>query len=66
MPTWRTAACAASGSAADPRWQAFVPRLSELIEQAENRILVPTAFSPLQQLPTGQAEPGARPVPPKE
>ncbi|WP_186233599.1 NIPSNAP family protein [Burkholderia gladioli] len=52
--------------AADPRWQAFVPRLSELIKQAENRILVPTAFSPLQQLPTGQAEPGARPVPPKE
>ncbi|WP_042264472.1 NIPSNAP family protein [Paraburkholderia heleia] len=36
--------------AADPRWQAFIPRLSELIEQAENRILVPTAFSPPQTL----------------
>jgi hypothetical protein len=36
--------------AADPRWQAFIPRLSELIEQAENRILVPTAFSPLPTL----------------
>jgi hypothetical protein len=32
--------------AADPRWQAFLPRLSENIEQAENRILIPTDFSP--------------------
>jgi hypothetical protein len=38
----------------DPRWQAFVPRLSELIEQAENRILLPTGFSPLRQLPAEQ------------
>ncbi|MBN3726244.1 NIPSNAP family protein [Burkholderia sp. Ac-20379] len=35
----------------DARWQAFVPRLSEWIEHAENRILVPTAFSPLRALP---------------
>ncbi len=32
----------------DPRWRAFVPHLSETIESAENRILVPTDFSPLQ------------------
>ena len=32
----------------DPRWQAFVPKLSENIEQAENRILLPTDFSPLR------------------
>lgn len=34
--------------AEDPRWQAFLPRLSENIEQAENRILLPTDFSPLR------------------
>jgi NIPSNAP len=34
--------------AEDPRWRAFVPRLSETIESAENRILLPTDFSPLQ------------------
>jgi len=32
----------------DPRWQAFLPKLSENIEQAENRILLPTDFSPLR------------------
>jgi hypothetical protein len=32
--------------AEDPQWQAFVPRLAEYIEHAENRILVPTDFSP--------------------
>ncbi len=32
----------------DPRWQAFIPRLAALIETAENRILLPTDFSPLQ------------------
>lgn len=32
----------------DPKWQAFVPKLSQTIEQAENRILVPTDFSPLR------------------
>lgn len=37
--------------AQDARWQVFLPRLSEHIEQAENRILVPTDFSPLRQLP---------------
>lgn len=35
----------------DPGWQEFLPRLSENIEQAENRILVPTDFSPLRHLP---------------
>ncbi|MBK1840468.1 NIPSNAP family protein [Azospirillum sp. YIM B02556] len=32
----------------DPRWQAFIPKLAALIETAENRILLPTAFSPLK------------------
>lgn len=32
----------------DPRWQAFIPKLSENIETAENRILLPTDFSPLR------------------
>lgn len=32
----------------DPRWQAFLPKLSENIELAENRILLPTDFSPLR------------------
>ncbi|TBU73504.1 NIPSNAP family protein [Pseudomonas daroniae] len=34
--------------ALDPRWQAFIPRLTALIENSENRILLPTDFSPLQ------------------
>lgn len=34
--------------AADPAWQAFTPRLSENIDTLENRILVPTDFSPLR------------------
>ncbi len=34
--------------AADPNWQAFLVKLSETIEAAENRILVPTDFSPLR------------------
>ncbi|MDB5851701.1 MAG: domain containing protein [Rhodoferax sp.] len=37
--------------AADARWQTFVPKLAELIEQADNRILLPTDFSPLRTLP---------------
>ncbi len=32
----------------DPRWQAFIPKLAALIETAENRILLPTEFSPLK------------------
>ncbi len=34
--------------AEDPRWQAFLPKLAENIEQAENKILLPTDFSPLR------------------
>lgn len=34
--------------AEDPRWQVFLPKLAENIEQAENRILLPTDFSPLR------------------
>ena len=34
--------------AQDPRWQAFIPKLTALIESSENRILSPTDFSPLQ------------------
>jgi hypothetical protein len=37
--------------AEDARWQAFLPKLSENIAQAENRILVPTDFSPLFSQP---------------
>ena len=37
--------------AEDARWQTFLPKLSENIEQAENRILVPTDFSPLFSQP---------------
>ena len=37
--------------AADASWQVFVPQLAELIEQAENRILLPTDFSPLSEIP---------------
>ena len=33
--------------AADPRWQEFLPKLQALIEVMENKILKPTAFSPL-------------------
>lgn len=34
--------------AEDSRWQAFIPKLSALIETAENRILLPADFSPLK------------------
>ena len=33
--------------AADPRWQAFLPRITPLIHTQRNRILVPTSFSPV-------------------
>ncbi|MBS7537996.1 NIPSNAP family protein [Ancylobacter lacus] len=33
--------------AADPAWQAFLPKIQALIEVMENKILLPTAFSPL-------------------
>ena len=33
---------------ADQRWQAFLPKLAPLIHTQQNRILVPTAFSPIQ------------------
>lgn len=32
---------------ADPRWQAFLPKIQPLIHTQKNRILVPTPFSPL-------------------
>ena len=32
--------------AADPRWQAFLPRIVPLIHTQRNRILLPTAFHP--------------------
>jgi hypothetical protein len=31
-----------------PEWQAFIPRLTQHIDTMENRILVPTDFSPLR------------------
>ena len=33
---------------ADERWQAFLPKIQPLIHTQQNRILVPTAFSPLR------------------
>jgi len=34
--------------AADQRWQAFLPKLTPLIHTQQNRILTPTAFSPIR------------------
>ena len=33
---------------ADPEWQAFLAKIQPLIHTQQNRILVPTAFSPLR------------------
>jgi hypothetical protein len=33
---------------ADDRWKAFLPKIQPLIHTQRNRILVPTAFSPLR------------------
>lgn len=32
---------------ADPAWQAFLPKIRDLIELAENKIMNPAAFSPV-------------------
>jgi hypothetical protein len=32
---------------ADPEWQAFLPKIRDLIEEGVNRILKPAPFSPL-------------------
>jgi hypothetical protein len=34
--------------AADPAWQAYLAKMQPLVTAMENRILVPTAFSPLK------------------
>ena len=36
---------------ADPRWQICVSKLRPMIRDMENRILIPTRFSPLRELP---------------
>ena len=33
---------------ADQEWLAFIPKTRAFIEKMQNRILVPTSFSPLQ------------------
>jgi hypothetical protein len=33
---------------ADERWQAFLPKIQPLIHTQQNRILVPTPFSPIR------------------
>lgn len=33
--------------AADPEWQAFLPKIRDLIVTAENKIMTPAVFSPL-------------------
>jgi hypothetical protein len=35
-----------SALAADPRWQMFLPKIRDLIEVAENKIMKPAPFSP--------------------
>ena len=35
---------------ADPEWQAFLPRIRDLIEVAETKIMKPAPFSPLPTL----------------
>lgn len=35
---------------ADPAWQAFLPRIRDLIEAAETKIMKPAAFSPVPPL----------------
>lgn len=32
---------------ADPEWRSFLPKIRDLIEVAENKIMKPAAFSPL-------------------
>ena len=43
---WRAEGSPAA--AADPAWLAFIPKTRAFIETMQNRILVPTSFSPLQ------------------
>ena len=33
---------------ADPRWQAFLPKILPLIHTQQNRIMIPTSFSPIR------------------
>jgi NIPSNAP protein len=33
---------------ADPRWQAFLPKILPLIHKQQSRILLPTPFSPIK------------------
>jgi hypothetical protein len=33
---------------ADPRWQEFLTRLQPLLHTQQNRVLIPTAFSPIR------------------
>lgn len=40
---------------ADSRWQDCVAKLRPMILTMENRILVPTRFSPMRELPAGTA-----------
>ncbi len=35
---------------ADPDWQAFLPRIRDLIEVAETKIMKPASFSPVPRL----------------
>ncbi|MFO1144566.1 MAG: NIPSNAP family protein [Amaricoccus sp.] len=35
---------------ADPEWQAFLPRIRDLIVEAETKIMKPAAFSPVPTL----------------
>lgn len=39
--------------AADPQWQAFLPRIRDLIEVAENKIMRPACFFTEEESPAG-------------
>lgn len=39
-----------AGLNADPEWIAFLPRIRDLIEEAETKIMKPAAFSPVPTL----------------
>lgn len=49
---------------ADPEWQAFLPRIRDLIETAETKIMKPAAFSPTPPLPEAAEAEAAHAEPP--
>ena len=48
MTATPSASSAAPSLQADPRWQDFLARLQPLLHTQQNRILIPTSFSPIR------------------